>query len=64
MPKKYPNFVFVRREADSDGSSYLLAHESAAEVAEINKDIEVAEYKLVGVSVVSASAEVRSKRSK
>ena len=63
MAKKYPNFIFVRCQYDSYGRAYLLAHESAAEVAEINSEIEVAEYKLVGPSVVTPAAEVRKKYS-
>lgn len=54
--KKFPKHVFVGVEKDTDGSSFLVAHDDAAGHAEINKEIEVAIYDFVRVVKVRADA--------
>lgn len=63
MKAKYPKYIFVKREKENDGSSYLLACESATESADVNGEVEVAQYKLDQLVVIKANVEVVKKGS-
>lgn len=55
---KYPNSIAVVREKDGD-SSYLVAHEKAADLAVVGESVEFAIYKLERVAVVTAEPFVK-----
>lgn len=44
MAKAFPKVVFVKIEKDNDGSTYLVAYESVTELAEVGKDVKVAQF--------------------
>ena len=44
---KFPNLVFVKRDKESDGSTYLIVGKNVQEISEQHKVITVGLYKLV-----------------
>lgn len=44
--QKYPNLLFVKEEADRDGSKYFIVEKRIENLAEINETVQVAVYKL------------------
>lgn len=54
---KYPVEIYCVRE-ESDGESYLIAHEKPEDAAEVNEEIEVAIYKLVRVAKIYSGVKV------
>lgn len=55
--EEYPEEIYITREADRE-DSFLAAHENLTSAADLERDREIAIYKLVRIANIKTSVEV------
>ena len=62
--KEFPGEIFLKLETETNDDPYFVHYESAADIAEPNKSIEVGVYRLAHTTYVTAPVSVSSAESK
>jgi hypothetical protein len=56
MKTKLPKVIYVSIENEGTSDEYLQVNKQPAEVAEIGRDVQIGEYRLISTGIVTATS--------